>query len=819
MFIDKESFKKEYLEKIQFMHGKSIEDATLFDKYKTLGNMVRAYISKKWIRTSEYYYNKNEKQVYYLSLEFLMGRLLKSYLTNLGIRDIVKDGLQDLGVDLEEIEAQEVDPGLGSGGLGRLAADFLDSMASLNLPGHGHGIRYKYGQFEQRIVDGYQIELHDYWLREGYVWEIRKFDKAKEIRFWGNVRVENDENGKLIFHHENYETILAVPYDIPIVGYGDRNVNTLRLWSAESAIKNLNSHLLNHKEYHKIIDYKRSTEAISEYLYPDDSYFEGKILRLKQQYFLVSASLQSIINRFKRVNNNIYDIPKKIAIHINDTHPVLAIPELMRILMDQEGLGWDEAWDITINTISYTNHTTLEEALESWSIDIIKPLLPRIYMIIDEINERFCKELWNRNPGDWERISNMAIIGNGTVRMVNLAVVGSHKVNGVSKDHTEILKKQVLNKFYKIYPYKFNNKTNGITHRRWLLSANPLLANAITRAIGTSWIEHPTDLAKLLKFADDSLFQQELFRIKLKNKERLTKLIKEKNNINVDPNSIFDVQIKRMHAYKRQLLNLFHIMDLYNRLRKEPNLEIVPRTFIFSGKAAAGYHLAKNVIKLINTVADVINKDRKIQDKLKIVFIENYGVSLAEMIIPAAEVSEQLSTASKEASGTGNMKFMMNGALTIGTFDGANIEISDEVGEENIFIFGLKSEEVFDIYKQGNYPSIDLYNSDPRLKCILDQLINGFYSDDNVDFKSIYYSLLEHDYFMVLKDFDSYIGTQEDIDNIYRDQANWMEKSIINIAHSGKFSSDTVISEYASSIWEVSPVNIFSKNLEYQSVR
>lgn len=805
MFTNKESFKKIFLEKLQYMHGKNLKEATAMDKYITLGSMVRGYISKNWIETNTALRNKGEKQVYYLSLEFLLGRLLRSNLINLGILDVVEEGLRELDEGLSTIEKQEPDPGLGSGGLGRLAADFMDSLASLQLPGHGFGIRYKYGQFDQNIVDGYQIELHDYWLREGYVWEFRKFDRAKEIKFFGEVRMEEQE-GKLEFFHENYEPVLAVPHDIPIVGYENKNVNTLRLWSAEYAIKDYDLKLFNHKDYHKIIDYKRSTEAISEFLYPDDSHREGKILRLKQQYFLVSASLQSIIQRYKRNFNDLNDLPNKVAIHINDTHPVLAIPELMRILMDEEGFSWDDAWHVTTNTISYTNHTTLSEALESWSVDIFRTLLPRIFMIVEEINERFCQELWNKYPGDWNRISEMAIIGDGYVRMANLAIVGSYSVNGVSKDHTEIVKKRVLTKFYQFTPYKFNNKTNGITHRRWLLSANPLLANAITEKIGSSWVEHPKDLINLLKYSHDRDFQEELFSIKQQNKKNLAEIIKEKNDVVVDPSSIFDIQVKRMHAYKRQLLNVFHIMDLYNRLRKNPNLSIVPRAFIFAGKAAAGYHLAKNIIKLTNTVADVVNNDRKINDKLKVVFLENYSVSLAEKIMPAADVSEQISTASKEASGTGNMKFMMNGALTIGTLDGANIEMRDEVGDDNIFIFGLKSDEVLHHYQHGGYNSRDLYNNDHRIKLILDELVNGFFTKGDVDFKSIYYNLLEHDYYFVLKDFNSYLAAHEKIDHAYRDRAVWMEKSIINIAHSGKFSSDRSISEYASGIWEIEPI-------------
>jgi len=807
MFVDKDSFKRAFLEKLENMHGKSIEDATKMDKYITLGHMIREYISKNWISTNENYRERGEKQVYYFSMEFLLGKLLKNNLVNLGIRELCEEGLKELGVNLVEIEEQEPDAGLGNGGLGRLAADFLDSMASRHYPGHGSGIRYKYGLFEQKFVNGHQVELPDYWLREGNVWEIRKIDRAVEVRFGGEVRVDDKDN-KVSFIHENYEPVLAVPYDVPITGYHNKTINTLRLWSAESAIKDFDFYLLNKKDYHKIIDYKRSTEAISEFLYPDDSQREGKILRLKQQYFLVSAGVQSIIRRYKNKYSDLKNLPSKIAIHINDTHPVLAIPELMRILIDEEGFGWDTAWEITSNTISYTNHTTLSEALEKWPIDIFKQLLPRIFMIVNEINEQFCQQLWAKYPGDWKRIGDIAIIADGYVKMAHLAIVGSYSVNGVSKVHSEILKNQLMSPFYQIAPYKFNNKTNGITHRRWLLMANPELASKITDMIGSSWIEHPKDLIYLIHFAQDQGFQSDLAKIKQKNKNQLAKIIKEKSGINIDTQSIFDVHVKRMHAYKRQLLNIFHIMELYNQLKENPDLPIHPRTFIFGGKAAPGYHLAKNVIKLINSVADVVNNDRSIKDKIKIVFIENYGVSLAEKIIPAADISEQISTASKEASGTGNMKFMMNGAITLATIDGANIEIKNEVGDDNIFFFGLSPEEVLKYYQFGGYHSREFYNRDHRLKRLLDQLINGAFVKDDVDFKSIYYSLLDNDEFFVLKDFSAYVDIQKKIDIAYLDQYSWLKKSIYNIAHSGRFSSDRTIGEYANGIWGIRPVVI-----------
>ncbi|KGP72608.1 glycogen/starch/alpha-glucan phosphorylase [Pontibacillus yanchengensis] len=807
MFQHKNSFKEAFLERLVNIHGKGVEETTLADKYVTLGSMVREYVSRNWIATNDQYRENGDKQVYYLSLEFLLGKLLKSNLMNLGIRDVCEEGFADLGIDLEEVEAQEPDAGLGNGGLGRLAACFLDSMASLHLPGHGCGIRYKYGLFEQKIIDGYQVEIPDYWLREGNVWEVRKSDKTVEVRFWGEVQ-SREEDGMIHFDHVNYEPVLAVPYDVPVVGYHNHTVNSLRLWSAESAIKDFDFGHLNHKHYHKMIEYKRATEAISEFLYPDDSTLEGKQLRLKQQYFLVSASLQSILCRFKRMHPRIKDLPKKIALHINDTHPVLAVPELMRLLMDQEGLSWDEAWSITTETISYTNHTILAEALERWPIDIMKPLLPRIFMIIEEINERFCRGLWDEYPGEWDRIRGMAILADGYVNMANLAIVGSYSVNGVSELHSTILKQDLMSNFYEREPHKFNNKTNGITHRRWLMQANPGLTDVIKDTIGTSWIENPSDLIQLVPYADDSSLHEQLELVKRQSKVKLANVIQRDYDIHVDPDSIFDVHIKRMHAYKRQLLNVFHIMDLYRRLKENPNASITPRTFIFGGKAAPSYHLAKSIVKLIHTIADVINHDTSIRDQIKVVFIRNYGVSDAELIIPAADISEQISTASKEASGTGNMKFMMNGAITIGTNDGANIEMAEAVGMDNIFLFGLKPDEVLDYYEHGGYHARDLYNRDPRIKTILDQMVNGTFVKEDVDFKSIYYSLIDYDEYFVLKDFASYIEAQAAIAKCYKNKTEWLTKSVYNIANSGIFSSDRTIREYANGIWNLKQVLI-----------
>lgn len=799
--IDKKTFKHDYIEKFREMHGKDLSEGTDNSRYEALGSLIRDYVVKKWINTNKGYNSTGEKQVYYFSMEFLLGRLLGNTLLNLGIREICKEGLKELGIDIEVLEALEQDQGLGNGGLGRLAACFLDSMASLNIPGHGCGIRYKYGFFEQKIINGSQVEAPDNWLRNGNVWEIKKPDKAQIVKFGGEVRVES-VNGNLKFTHINYDPVLAVPYDIPVVGYENNVVNTLRLWSAEPVNNEFDFSSFNRGDYLKAIEYKNSVEAISQVLYPDDSLYEGKKLRLKQQYFFVSAGLQSIIKHHKKQGIDIRNIDEKIAIHINDTHPVLAIPELMRILMDEEGIAWYDAWRITTNTISYTNHTILSEALEKWPIDMFKKLLPRIYMIVEEINRRFCQELWNRYIGQWDKISKMAIISDGYVKMAHLAVVGSHSVNGVAKLHTEILKKQEMDNFYYMYPHKFNNKTNGITHRRWLIKSNPELTKLLKDTIGSSWIKHPTDMENFERFSEDKAVQQKLYEIKRNNKIKLANLIKEQQGITINPNSLFDVQVKRIHAYKRQILNCLRIMELYNRLTENPDLDIVPRTFIFAGKAAPGYYLAKKTIELITAVGDKINKDKRIKDKLKVVFLENYRVSLAESIIPAADLSEQISTTTKEASGTSNMKFMMNGAITIATLDGANIEIKDEVGEDNIVIFGLTEREVLDYYEKGGYSAWNICQGDERIKRLTNDLINGYYSQDKEKFKTIYEHLLTYnDEFFVLKDFDSYLRAQHRVDSLYRDFSKWQSMSIINIAHSGIFSSDRTIQEYATGIW------------------
>lgn len=808
--INKEMFKKDYEKKFLELYGEELSDTNNLYRYEALGALIRDYVANTWLNTNRRYNESGAKQVYYFSLEFLMGRLLGDALLNLGIREICKEALEELNIELDELEEFEKDQGLGNGGLGRLAACFLDSMASLDIPGHGCGIRYKYGFFEQKIINNAQIEAPDNWLREGNVWEARKSDKAEIVKFGGDIKYEKI-NGKLVFTHINYEPVLAVPYDTPVVGYENDVVNTLRLWSAETVSNEFDFSSFSRGEFLKAIEYKNSVEAISHVLYPDDSVYEGKRLRLKQEYFFVSAGIQSIIRHFKKHGGDIQVLDEKIAMHINDTHPALAVPELMRVLLDEEGLSWEAAWRITNNTIAYTNHTILAEALEKWPIDMFKKLLPRIFMIVNEINERFCGELWGKYTGQWDKISKMAILSDGYVKMANLCIVAGHSVNGVAKLHTEILKKQEMSDFYYMYPNKFNNKTNGITHRRWLLKCNPELTNLLKDTIGTSFIKHPIDMQYFEKFADDSSVRERLAKIKLNNKEKLAKIIADQKGIIVDPNSVFDVHVKRIHAYKRQTLNCLRIMDLYNRIIENPNLDIVPRTFIFGGKAAPSYHLAKNTIELINTLGEKINNDPRVNGKIKVVFLDNYRVSLAESIIPATDLSEQISTTTKEASGTSNMKFMMNGAVTIATLDGANIEIKDEVGEDNIIIFGMPENEIRNYYNNGGYSSYEYYKNDSRINKIINDLNSGMYCSDRSKFASIYENLINYnDEFFVLKDFDSYINASDRAENLYRDMHKWQKMCAINIAHSGIFSSDRTISEYATGIWGS---NIMYKNL------
>lgn len=801
--MDKKAFKKAYVNKFLEMHGIELKEGNNQQKYDSLASLVRDYVTRTWLKTNKKYNKTGEKQVYYFSMEFLLGRLLGDALLNIGIRDVCKEALSDLNIKLEDLENLEQDQALGNGGLGRLAACFLDSMASLNIPGNGCGIRYKHGFFEQKIIDGKQVEVSDDWLKEGNVWEKRKAEKAEIVKFGGEIKV-SEVNGHLNFTHINFEPVLAVPYDTPIVGYENEIVNTLRLWSAEAVSNEFDFSSFNRGDFLKAIEYKNSVESISQVLYPEDSFYEGKMLRLKQQYFFVSAGVQSIIRHLKKhgKDKDIELLDEKVAIHINDTHPTLAIPELMRILVDEEGLEWDVAWRITTNTISYTNHTILAEALEKWPVDMFKKLLPRIYMIIEEINKRYCEELCVKYPGNWDKINRMSIISDNKVKMAHLAIVGSYSVNGVAKLHTEILKKKEMIDFYYLYPNKFSNKTNGITHRRWLLKSNPELTKLIKDTIGDSFIRHPIDLKNFERHLYDDVVLEQLGKIKKFNKEKLANIILKNDNINIDINSIFDVQVKRIHAYKRQMLNCLRIMDLYNKLIDNPNYDIVPRTFIFGGKAAPGYYLAKNTIELINSVANKINNDPRVNEKMKVVFIQNYRVSLAEKIIPGTDVSEQISTTTKEASGTSNMKFMMNGAITVATLDGANIEIKDEVTDDNIVIFGLNADEVLNYYQNGGYKSLDIYNSDVRVKRVIDDLVNGKYHNDKEKFRSIYENLITYnDEFFVLQDFDSYLKAQDKIDTLYRDPNKWQRMCGINIAHSGIFSSDRTIEEYATGIW------------------
>lgn len=805
MFSDKNSFKDAYLEKFAEIKGKSIEEGTLWDKYHTLVVLLKEEISL--CRAFTNYtapQNHQSKQVYYFSMEFLIGKLLHNYLINIGIQDIVVEGLAELNIDLEELFAQESDAGLGNGGLGRLAACFLDSMAFLGIAGHGNGIRYKYGLFEQKIVNGYQTEVADHWLKNGYPWEVRKPDKAIVVKFKGDVRVENS-NGRLLFHHENYEPVLAVPYDIPIFSYENPFlINNLRLWSAEPLSSELDLALFNQGNFTQALSYKSEVEAISYILYPEDSNLAGRELRLKQEYFFVAAGLGAIVRSYKKSHGSLKDFSQGVSIHINDTHPALCIPELMRILIDEEGMDWEESWNITVDTISYTNHTIMPEALEKWPLDLFKSLLPRITMIIEELDRRFKEKLLKRFFNYEELFKSTPIIKNGQIYMANIAIIGSHSVNGVAKLHTEILKKHVFKDFHRIFGYKFTNLTNGVNHRRFLLTANPALSQLITEAIGPEWKTNANELVKLQEFKVDSNFLEQLAQVKYQNKLRLAEMVKEKQGIIIDPHSLYDVHVKRIHAYKRQLLNAFKIMDLYNRLQVDPEAVHGAYTFIFGGKAAPGYHYAKSIIKLIHALAQKINGDPRMRDKLKVVFMENFNVSLAERIYPAADLSEQISTATKEASGTGNMKFMMNGALTLGTLDGANVEIREAVGDDHIFIFGLRAEEVLEYNLNRKYKSWDEYHTNPRLRQILEQLNSNYLTENPQEFRAIYDSLLLYnDEFYVLKDFESYMKTFEEAAACYLKQEQWLKSSLHNIAESGIFSSDRTIREYAHQVWRV----------------
>ena len=813
----KEAFKKSVKDNVKFLYRKTIEEATQEQIFQAVSYSVKDVIIDNWLATQKAYDEQDPKIVYYMSMEFLMGRALGNNLINLCAYGEVKEALEELGFDLNCIEDQEPDPALGNGGLGRLAACFLDSLATLNYAAYGCGIRYHYGMFKQKIQNGYQIEVPDNWLKNGYPFELRRPEYAKEVHFGGYVRVEYDpEKGGNKFIHEGYQAVKAIPYDMPITGYDNDVVNTLRIWDAEPIVDfELDS--FDKGDYKKAVEQENLARNIVEVLYPNDNHYAGKELRLKQQYFFVSASLQAAIAKYKKKHGDIHKLYEKVTFQMNDTHPTVAVAELIRILMDEEGLGWDEAWEVTRKSVAYTNHTIMSEALEKWPIELFSRLLPRVYQIIEEINRRFILEIQAKYPGNYEKIKKMAIIYDGQVKMAHLAIAAGYSVNGVARLHTEILKNQELKDFYEMMPEKFNNKTNGITQRRFLLHANPLLADWITEHIGPDWITDLPQLKKLAVYADDEKALQEFMNIKFKNKERLAKYILEHNGVEVDPHSIFDVQVKRLHEYKRQLLNILHVIYLYNQIKMHPEMEFYPRTFIFGAKASAGYATAKKIIKLINSVADVVNNDASINGKIKVVFIENYRVSNAEWIFAAADVSEQISTASKEASGTGNMKFMLNGAPTLGTMDGANVEIVEEVGAENAFIFGLSSDEVINYENNGGYDPNVIYNTDEEIRQVLMQLINGTFSNDTELFRDLYDSLLNTkntdraDRYFILADFRSYADAQKRVEAAYRDEKGWAKKALLNTACSGKFTSDRTIQEYVDDIWHLDKVIVRKK--------
>ena len=805
--FDKEGFKKEVITNVKTLYRSPIEEATPQQVFQAVSYAVKDDIIDRWIATHKEYEKKNVKTVYYLSMEFLMGRALGNNLINLTYYDAVKEALDELGFDLNLIEDQEPDAALGNGGLGRLAACFLDSLATLGYPAYGCGIRYRYGMFKQEIRDGYQVEVPDNWLKDGNPFEIKRPEYAVEVKFGGYVRVEN-RDGRNYFIQDGYQTVRAVPYDVPVVGYGNNVVNTLRIWDAE-ADQEFCLDSFDKGEYEKAVEQQNLAKTIVEVLYPNDNHYAGKELRLRQQYFFISASVQRAILKFKEKNSDIHKLPEKITFQMNDTHPTVAVAELMRILMDEEGLEWDDAWDITTRTCAYTNHTIMAEALEKWPIELFSRLLPRIYQIVEEINRRFVLKIQSMYPGNQDKVKNMAILYDGQVKMAHLAIAGSYSVNGVAALHTKILEERELKDFYEMRPEQFNNKTNGITQRRFLLHGNPLLASWITDKIGDEWIVKLSNLKKLKVYATDEKYQQEFMNIKYQNKIRLANYIKEHNGVDVDPRSIFDVQVKRLHEYKRQLLNILHVMYQYNELKTNPSYDMYPTTYIFGAKASAGYKRAKLIIKLINSVADVINNDASIKGKIKVVFIENYRVSNAELIFAAADVSEQISTASREASGTGHMKFMLNGAVTLGTMDGANVEIVEEVGEENAVIFGLRAEEVMKYEREGGYNPKDIYNNDAAVRTVLTQLINGMYSSDDPDrFRDLYDSLINEDVYFILKDFASYVEAHRKIDTLYRDEKNWAKMVMLNTACSGKFSSDRTIEEYAKEIWNLKKVKV-----------
>ncbi len=819
--FEKEAFKKEVKQNVKHLFRKEIDEVSQQELYQAVSYAVKEAIIDDWIATQKQYEKDDPKIVYYMSMEFLMGRALGNNLINMTAYTEVKEALEEMGMNLNLLEDEEPDPALGNGGLGRLAACFLDSLASLGYAAYGCGIRYRYGMFKQKIKDGYQVETPDNWLVNGNPFELRRPEYAKEVRFGGNIRVEYDDEGKIRFVQENYESVKAVPYDYPIVGYNNHVVNTLRIWDAEPIV-DFQLESFDRGDYHKAVEQQNLAKNIVEVLYPNDNHYAGKELRLKQQYFFVSASLQAAVAKYKRGHDDIKKLYEKMTIQMNDTHPTVAVAELMRILLDEEGLGWEEAWDITKKTCAYTNHTIMAEALEKWPVDLFSRLLPRVYQIIQEIDRRFVEHIRKTYPGDENKVRKMAILRDGQVKMAHLAIVAGYSVNGVARLHTEILKNQELKEFYQLMPEKFNNKTNGITQRRFLMHGNPLLADWVTEKLGTKdWITDLSLMSGLKKYADDEASLKEFMDIKYKNKERLAEYIKKHNGIEVDPRSIFDVQVKRLHEYKRQLLNILHVMYLYNQIKEHPEKNFFPRTFIFGAKASAGYIRAKEIIKLINSVADVVNNDRSINGKIKVVFIEDYRVSNAEWIFAAADVSEQISTASKEASGTGNMKFMLNGAPTLGTMDGANVEIVEEVGIENAFIFGLSSDEVINYEQHGGYNPWDVYNSDQDVHRVVDQLVDGTYANGNSEmYRDLYNSLLvkkgsdRADMYFILKDFRAYAEAQEKVEEAYRDKERWAKMALLNTACCGKFSSDRTIREYVEEIWKLDPVTIEARTEE-----
>ena len=811
--FNKKAFKESVLYNVKNLFRKTIDEASPLQVFQVVAYSVKEVVMDEWIVTHKEYAKQDAKTVYYLSMEFLMGRALGNTIINICAHDEIKEVLDELGFDLNVIEDQEPDAALGNGGLGRLAACFLDSLATLGYPAYGCGIRYRYGMFKQKIENGFQVEVPDEWLKDGNPFEVRRSEYSMEVKFGGYV-VTKWEDGQSKFVQEGYQSVLAVPYDLPVVGYGNNVVNTLRVWDAQP-INTFRLDAFDKGDYLKAVEQENLAKNICEVLYPNDNHYAGKELRLKQQYFFISASVQRAVAKYMEKHDDIHKLHEKVVFQLNDTHPTVAVAELMRILLDDYNLTWEEAWAVTTKTCAYTNHTIMAEALEKWPIELFSRLLPRIYQIVEEINRRFIAAISEKFPGDQEKIRKMAIVYDGQVKMAHLAIAGSFSVNGVARLHTEILKEQELKSFYEMYPEKFNNKTNGITQRRFLLHGNPLLAEWVTTKIGNEWITDLPHIKKLAIYADDPKCQQEFMNIKYRNKVRLAKYIKEHNGIDVDPRSIFDVQVKRLHEYKRQLMNILHVMYLYNQLKDDPTMDIVPRTFIFGAKAAAGYKRAKLTIKLINAVADVINNDRSINGKIKVVFIEDYRVSNAELIFAAADVSEQISTASKEASGTGNMKFMLNGALTLGTMDGANVEIVEEVGEENAFIFGMSSDEVINYENNGGYQPMDIFNSDQDVRRVLMQLINGYYSPHDPElFRDIYDSLLNTrssdraDMYFILKDFKSYAEAHERVDKAYRDEKWWAQAAILNVAHSGKFTSDRTIQEYVRDIWHLDKVTV-----------